>query len=174
MRHRIPRDLLFPAACLGVLAALGVAIPLIERSIVMPRIAPLLQDGALTDAQSTAIDHISKLGTLMINWCVAILGGIAVSARTLLTLGGVKQWLSGGAVALSFLACIISIWLGMVAADIVIHSLTLEQVPTQNETLLLCRRWQYLSFIAALVFFVFAWINTTVGELAPGEANEEG
>ncbi len=174
MRHLIPRDLVFPAICLGLLAALGVAIPLIERSIVMPRIAPLLQDGALTDAQAKAIDHISNLGTLMINWCVAILGSIAVSARPLLTLSGVKQWLSGGALALSFVACISSIWLGMVVADILILSLTLEQVPTQNETLLLCRRWQYLSFIVALVFFVFAWINTTVGNLAAGEANEEG
>jgi hypothetical protein len=172
MHPWIPRDLVFPAICLGLLAGLGVALPLIERSIVMPRIGPLLEDGALTDAQATAIDHITTLGTLMINWCVAILGGIAVSARTLLAPGGVKQWLSGGAIALSFVACIVSIWLGMVVADLLIQLLTMEQVPTQNETLLLCRRWQYLSFVVALVFFVFAWINTTAGKLAAGAARE--
>ena len=155
-------SLLFPIVCLVVLLGVGAVILVVERQIVMPRIAPILEAGSLSDAQRTAIDYISQLGELMISWSVAILGAIALSARSILGERGLFRWVSGGALALSFLACILSIWLGMVVVDIIIESLTLEQDPIKNVALHLCRRWQYVFFILALVFFVFSWLNAVV------------
>jgi hypothetical protein len=46
----------------------------------------------------------------------------------------------------------------MLVLDLTINSLALEQDPLNNASLYLCRRWQYLSFVGALVLFVLSWI----------------
>jgi hypothetical protein len=150
--------LIFPVFCLVALALLAFIIVYIETLIVQPKIAPLLDEGALNDAQKTGIDYVAGLGELMINWSVATIGAIALSAKGIQKQQGMEKLFSGFSLVFGFIASIISIWLGMLVLDITINSLTLEQDPLQNASLYLCRRWQYLSFVCALVFFVFSQI----------------
>jgi hypothetical protein len=130
----------------------------IETLIVAPKIAPLLEDGSLSDAQATAIGYTKDLGELMINWSVALIGAISLSTRNALKCTGLIKVLSGLLLGIAFVCCIISIWLGMLVLDLTINSLALEQDPLNNTSLYLCRRWQYLSFVGALVLFVLSWI----------------
>jgi hypothetical protein len=151
-------ELVLPLYGFVLLVVLAAVIIYIETIIVAPKIAPLLDEGALSDAQSTAISYTKDLGELMINWSVALIGAIALSTRNTLKSRGLIKVLSALLLGLAFLCCIISIWLGMLVLDLTINSLALEQDPLNNASLYLCRRWQYLSFVGALVLFVLSWI----------------
>lgn len=156
---------------LAALAAFGAAVVLTERKLMAPAIGELLLDGNLNDAQNSAMRHISDLGKLMISWSVAILGAIAVSARQVKDWTGMSQGISFAALGLSFVACVLSVWCGMLVLDSLIQSLSLEQDPLGNTTMHLFRRWQYIFFVAGLILFVSSWLN--IGLFLTGDKKPE-
>lgn len=60
----------------------------------------------------------------MIEWSVALIGAIALPLRTVFRREGMVLFVGGGTLGISFLRCIVSVWLGMIVLDITTHPLT--------------------------------------------------
>ena len=164
-------SLLFPMSCLAALVFLAAIILYTESIFVMPKVGLLLDEGALNDAQATGIGYVAGLGEMMINWSVAIIGAIALSAKGIQNQVGMAKFFSGFSLILGFVASIVAIWLGMLVLDLTINSLMLEQDPLKNNTLALCRKWQYFAFVGALVLFIFSRVSAIY--YAPPESKIE-
>jgi hypothetical protein len=128
----------------------------VEKVLVSPESAQLLEKFA--DVHKESIKYMVDIGNLIINWSTAILAGLSIALSQYLKNIGKISITVISIYAISFLSCIISIWLGLVVLDIIVLSLAIEQAPWDNKSLHICRQGQYLTFIFGLMMFCFSWI----------------
>lgn len=117
-----------------------------------------LPDEGLDNVQRLAMSHVTDLTKLMINWSIGVIAGIAVAARAVFSWELKGKGIINTALLVALLTSLISIWLGLLVFDQIVHILTHYQDPLLSKKFLLTRRWQYLTFLASLVVFVASWL----------------
>ena len=139
-------------------------------------VAKELPAGALTPAQSKAIDSIVDLSHLMIGWAVALIGATVYLIKASFASTMQKMVIDLYLSVLIVIACIGSVYFGHLAIDVVAEMLSHSQFPVGNSTTSNLFGIQRLLLLSAIALFALQVLLTYFRDnndqgIAHGDAN---
>lgn len=146
-----PPKVIFAALAGTALASVVYLLVRTEYALTDMGIAPALPDGSLNDAQTTSINLLVTLSTILINWTFATIAGAAYFLKLHLQAATRLGYVDISLVMAIFLFCISSLYFAQLSFDIMIRSLSLQQYPFEHDALFVAFKWQFILGLAGVL-----------------------
>jgi hypothetical protein len=159
------------ARAAAAVAIIALALYMFEAWFAQPGTGPLLEHGALNEAQKKALDIALDLTKSFMTWAFAIIGGASFFLKLGVDESIVLRRRDVMIVSAVLLLCVASLYFGQLAMDLTVSLLSVSQFPLNDPRVRIAIRSQYIMVLAAVsVFgihvFDFFWMQTTSKKVA--------
>lgn len=138
----------------GILIFLSILI-LLELWLGGAEVGIALKDGALTNAQSKAVDYLKDMQSLLISWVIGLMGATAFFVKQKLEQKMDLSRIDFSLIGFIFIFSIWSLYFGHLGLDATIRSLSVTQFPINSSNVHFCLKAQYITGMFALSGFAF-------------------